>query len=117
MRSFRRAAIAGATALAVSFAGVSVASAEEAATDAKVYGKEEMRGGAGSSETSLSTVIGRELEKDRPADFHGLVGSDSKQPLWAQIAFIGSILGVVGSIVGLVLQPALAFAKANGLIK
>ena len=113
MRSFRRAAIAGATALAVSFAGVSVASAEEAATDAK----EEMRGGAGSSETSLSSVIGRSVEKDRPADFHGLVGSDSKQPLWAQIAFIGSILGVVGSIVGLVFQPALAFAKANGLIK
>ncbi|APT89102.1 hypothetical protein CFRA_07350 [Corynebacterium frankenforstense DSM 45800] len=101
MRSIRRAAVAGAAALALTVSGMSVASAAEEAPQ---------------QGPSLSSQVGENMEKDKPFDFNGFVTSsedDSAKidnaPVWAKVLFAGTVLGAIGSFIGLIVGPIANF--------
>lgn len=109
MRSIRRAAVAGAAALALTVSGMSVASAEE---DVQT---------PATGNASLSSQIGEGLDAsenaDRKAFFPGSAGLEEgeeipkieDQPAWSKVLFAGTIIGTIGSILGLVVGPIVNF--------
>ena len=110
MRSIRRAAVAGAAALALTVSGMSVASAAENDVQTPATGN-----------ASLSSEIGKDLEADQQADwkafFPGSAGLEEgqeapkieDQPVWSQVLFAGTIIGAIGSILGLIVGPIFNF--------
>lgn len=110
MRSFRRAAIAGATAVSLLFGASTVAGAEEAPK----------QDAASSSIASLSYRVGDNFNADKEArgvDLFGFEKNLEKAPAWAKIFYGLSVAGVIGSILGLVVFPAYNFLLANGFLR
>ena len=110
MRNFRKAALAGATAVAVAFGSTAVATAAEQ-TDADQ---------ATEGEGSLSSRIGAGLDKDQTAYGPALFGSSKgqeegenetfeQQPAWAKLFYAASIFTAVSALVGLIVGPAYNF--------
>ena len=120
MRNFRKAALAGATAVAVAFGSTAVATAAEQ-TDAdqgteNVVVQEKPTEGDG----SLSSRIGAGLESDQtaygPAIFGSSKGSEEgeketyeQQPAWAKAFHAISIFTAESALVGLIVGPAYNF--------
>ena len=120
MRNFRKAALAGATAVAVAFGSTAVATAAEQ-TDADqatetVTVQEKPTEGEG----SLSSRIGAGLDKDQTAYGPALFGSSKgqeegenetfeQQPAWAKLFYAASIFTAVSALVGLIVGPAYNF--------
>lgn len=93
----RKAALAGATALAVAFSGTSVATAQDAP-----------------AKTSLSSQFNEPTQGDVAADGTKLFGQEtevSSQPKWAQILYGVGIASAVVTVLGLLVGPALNFIK------
>lgn len=105
MRNFRKAALAGATAVAVAFGSASIATAQTPETETK--------------QVSTSSKIGDTVEKDKTADGQAIFGSSKKnettgetfeqQPVWAKIFYGTTIFTSVAALVGLVLGPVYNF--------
>ncbi|QNE89762.1 hypothetical protein H0194_01515 [Corynebacterium incognita] len=114
MRSFRTAAVAGATALAVAFGGTTVAGAQTAgdADAIEVHEDTTVTGGAndnGETGGSLSSKIGSTTDATDPANGTAIFGSSKEgfgeQPAWAKIMYGATILGVVGTFIGAIVGP------------
>ncbi|AQQ15518.1 hypothetical protein CGLAU_07815 [Corynebacterium glaucum] len=122
MRNLRKAAFAGATAVAVAFGSTSVALAQDAAassnntTNATVQGVEQPT----NAEGSLSSRIGNSLESDQTAYGPALFGSSKgeaagesetfeQQPVWAKILYGLSIFASVAAAFGLIVAPLYNF--------
>jgi len=103
MRNFRKAALAGATAVALTFGTASVASAAETQPTPPA---------ATQQGPSLSSKIGTALDASKPANGEALFGSSqdlSSQPAWAQLLLAGSVFAGITSFVGLVVGPVYNF--------
>lgn len=133
MRSIRRAAIAGATAATLILGAATAATAEEGPKKddnalssflKKEENKDKKKGENALDSTSASlnkSVAGstKSLELDQPANGDRVFGSDTnagKAPKWAQYMKIVTIVGLIGSFLGLVAFPAYNFAVANHLL-
>lgn len=69
--------------------------------------------------TSNSSVWGNRYNSNQNVTGRNLLGLEknfSEQPVWAQIWFVVTVLGVIGSVVGLVALPLVNQAKAQGFI-
>ncbi|KXI15995.1 hypothetical protein HMPREF3227_02150 [Corynebacterium sp. CMW7794] len=104
----RKAAIAGATALAVAFSGASIATAAEAPSDQNTTSSNQTENKGGSSK------IGDALDADTNADGRKIFGQDadvSSQPAWAQALYGIGIASAVVTVIGGLVGPALNFIK------
>ncbi|MCQ4613397.1 hypothetical protein [Corynebacterium pseudogenitalium] len=123
MRNFRKAALAGATAVAVAFGSATVAIADEAKiTETTVSHPTEVVE-VKDAEGSLSSKIGKGLGAWEPtkdgkvqkngADGREIFGSSKdkfgKQPVWAQIGYVLTVFTSVAAAVGLIVGPAYNF--------
>lgn len=116
MRNFQKAALAGATAVALTFGTTAVATAVEPA-DSTNQETSTMQP-AGEKE-SLSSKIGRDLEKDKPANGENIFGSSknlSNEPAWAKILYGTTITAGVAAFIGLIVGPLYNFV-VHGPIK
>ncbi|MEX3503784.1 hypothetical protein [Corynebacterium sp. LK2510] len=138
MRNFRKAALAGATAVAVTFGTASIAAAAESAegldmnssatapatTNAQAPAETKDESSSPNTDVALSSQMGKLLGawevKDgqvvtNPADGQALFGSSEEgegwmaQPLWAQLLYVGSIFAGVSAFIGLIVGPAYNF--------
>ncbi|WIM69988.1 hypothetical protein [Corynebacterium suedekumii] len=133
MRSFRIAAVAGASALAMTFGSISAVSAQDAVEPAP--GAEEIVQGEENGEDkrvpvlphtpvgtddepaeggSLSSKInnGLNLDGDHAAQSPAIFGSSKdldSQPRWAQLLYAGTILGAFGTVIGAIVGPIYNF--------
>lgn len=113
----RKAAIAGATALAVAFSGTAVASAETEGDQAVQVNRQEGDTTATSSDKEDkggSSKIGNDLWADSDADGTKIFGKDtdlSSQPAWAQALYGIGIASAVVTVIGGLVGPALNFIK------
>lgn len=102
MRNFRQVALAGATALAVTFGSTAVAAAGEPAPPA-----------VAESGPSLSHKIGKDLESDQKADGRAIFGVQKEgfeaQPAWAKLLYGLLIFNSAAAFFGLVVGPAYNF--------
>ncbi|WP_066526012.1 hypothetical protein [Corynebacterium bouchesdurhonense] len=117
MRNFQKAALAGATAVALTFGTTAVAIAEESAgsTNQETTASSQPAG----EKESLSSKIGRELEKNKPADGENIFGSSkdfSNEPAWAKILYGTTITAGVAAFIGLIVGPLYNFV-VHGPIK
>lgn len=101
MRNFRQVALAGATALAVTFGSTAVATAGENETTTVESGP------------SLSSQIGKHLESDQKADGNTIFGVQKEgfeeQPAWAKLLYGLLIFNSAAAFFGLVVGPAYNF--------
>ncbi|WP_296204980.1 hypothetical protein [uncultured Corynebacterium sp.] len=117
----RKAAIAGATAVAVAFSGTSIATAE---TTVDQNGNQivvddhtnQVDHPEDKGEQSLSSKIntGLNLEADQPANAVAIFGSSkdfSKVPNWAKALYGLLIAGGIGSVLGMIVGPLDNFIK------
>lgn len=131
----RNAVIAGASAVAVAFAGTTVASAEETAATPSLSSQLReanntgvYEGQEGQSETTLSSKIGSWIgDKEDPANPISLFGSSkngseeaadgdfSSQPVWAQIFYGLGVGAAVATFVGMIAGPLDNFIKYGPL--
>lgn len=111
MRSFRSAAVAGATAMAVAFGGTTIATAQDAEVvevheDTTTNGNKFDDGETGGS---LSSKIGGKTDATEPANGTAIFGSSKDgfgdQPAWAKIMYGATILGAVGTFIGAIVGP------------
>ncbi|OAA17841.1 hypothetical protein CAFEA_07045 [Corynebacterium afermentans subsp. afermentans] len=113
MRNFRKAALAGATAVAVAFGSTAVATAETVNPDNQL-------GEATAGDSSLSSRIGAGLEGDQTAYGPALFGSShgeaegeteayEQQPAWAKLFHALTIFTAVSALVGMIVGPAYNF--------
>ena len=100
MRNFRQVALAGATALAVTFGSTAVASADTEPTKVE-------------SGPSLSHKIGKHLESDHEADGREIFGVQKEgfetQPAWAKLLYGLLVFNSAAAFFGLVVGPAYNF--------
>lgn len=116
MRNFQKAALAGATAVAMTFGTTAVATAVEQAGNTN---QETSTTQAAGEKESLSSKIGRELEKDKTADGRNIFGSSknlSNEPAWAKILYGTTIAAGVAAFIGLIVGPLYNFV-VHGPIK
>lgn len=116
MRNFQKAALAGATAVALTFGTTAVATAVEPAESTTQETSSPQPAG---EKESLSSKIGRELEKDKPADGRNIFGSSkdfSGEPAWAKILYGTTITAGVAAFIGLIVGPLYNFV-VHGPIK
>lgn len=103
MRNFRQVALAGATALAVTFGSTAVAAAEELTTTTT----------AAESGPSLSHKIGKHLKSDQKADGREIFGVQKEgfeaEPAWAKLLYGLLIFNSAAAFFGLVVGPAYNF--------
>ena len=114
MRNFRKAALAGATAVALAFGSTTIAAAEETAAP-----ETNNQTPADAQKPSASTKICASLDaydKDGNAigaDGEAIFGSDKtgfgEQPGWAKAFYATTIFAAVSALVGLVVGPAYNF--------
>lgn len=120
MRNFRKAALAGATAVAVAFGSTAVATAEEHTGADKGTENVTVQEKPTEGDGSLSSRIGARLEKDQTAYGPALFGSSKgeaegeketydQQPAWAKAFHAISIFTAVSALVGLIVGPAYNF--------
>lgn len=118
MRNFRKAALAGATAVAVAFGSTAVATAaDEKTTETPATPVEKTTEGEG----SLSSTLGSRLEADQTAYGPAIFGSSKStekgkeeesfedQPKWAKWFYGLSVFTAVSAFVGLIVGPAYNF--------
>lgn len=137
----RNAAVAGATALAVAFAGVANAEAPKTIDTPKVANidtpgndfyiapenrinteknpaasKDKLKVKEG--ESNLSSKIGDGLEKNKYASGNNIFGDkqDPELPGWAKLFYASGILGAVGTVIGTIIA-AVNYGLHEGLIK
>ncbi len=140
MRSFRTAAVAGATAVALAFGTTAVATAQtegellddQFTTQSQPVETDPIDQGGDTIpvedhtpsapepeepyEPSLSSRISEgssvDFEADQPAQGPAVFGSSKdlgNQPVWAQLLYGASLLGGVGSLIGLIVGPIVNF--------
>lgn len=102
MRNFRQVALAGATALAVTFGSTAVATAEPEETT-KVA----------ESGPSLSHEIGKHLDSGTTADGRAIFGVQKEgfeeQPAWAKLLYGLLVFNSAAAFFGLIVGPAYNF--------
>lgn len=116
MRNFQKAALAGATAVAMTFGTTAVATAVEPADNP---GQETSSTQPAGEKESLSSKIGRELEKDKTANGENIFGSSknlSNEPAWAKVLYGTTITAGVAAFIGLIVGPLYNFV-VHGPIK
>ncbi len=120
MRNFRKAALAGATAVAVAFGSATVAIAEEstpAPTTTHAPKVIEDSKGLGGSSTKIGHSLEAWEKKDgkvqaNPADGRKIFGSSKDlegQPKWAKSGYFITVFTSVAAAVGLIVGPAYNF--------
>lgn len=110
MRKFEKAALAGATAVAVAFGSAAVAPAEEGASETTTGAATQATPTAGTGSTA--TKVGHDLEADKGADGRKIFGFDkdlASQPAWAQLFYGVSVLAGVSAFIGLIVGPLYNF--------
>ena len=104
MRNFRQVALAGATALAVTFGSTAVAAAQTETSATTT---------AAESGPSLSHKIGKHLESDQKADGTEIFGVQKEgfeeQPAWAKLLYGLLIFNSAAAFFGLIVGPAYNF--------
>lgn len=120
MRSFRIAAVAGASALAMTFGSISAVSAQDSIEqddrDVEIVNPiTEPRDDSDKDPNgSLSSKINGtfELDGDQAAEGPAIFGSSKdldSQPRWAQLLYAGTILGAFGTVIGAIVGPIYNF--------
>lgn len=102
MRNFRQVALAGATALAVTFGSTAVAAADQDKTNVTATG----------NGPSLSSKIGTSLDADTPAtgtDIFGVEKDFEELGAWAKLLYGLLIFNSAAAFFGLVVGPAYNF--------
>lgn len=130
MRKFRNSAIALVSAAAISFGGMSVASAQDTETDPDgnneiTQVEEDEAPGlfeSFSSNGSTASKWGEDYEADQPGygtDGFGSSRDDSGNgtPRWLRAWGTAFDVVTVGGVLGLIVFPIVNFMKYNGLIK
>lgn len=110
MRKFEKAALAGATAVAVAFGSAAVAPAEEATPDTATVAATQATPTAGTG--SAATKVGHDLEADKGADGTKIFGFEkdlASQPAWAQLFYGVTVLAGVSAFIGLIVGPLYNF--------
>lgn len=109
MRSIRKAAIAGAAAIALTLGSTTAAVASDADIVEDAPGVVEDTKGEGSIWTGSS----ERLEGDKAADGTAIFGSSKngfgEQPLWAQLLYGATISGVIATFIGTIAGPIYNF--------
>lgn len=117
MRSFRTAAVAGLTAVALAAGSASVATAAETETDTQ---------NLSSTFSALSSggaaEAGRELDADQPVKGEDIFGEENKlddenTPAWAKTMYDLTVLGGIASLLGVIVFPAYNYLVYTGVIK
>lgn len=109
MRSLRKAAIAGATAVALTLGSTGIAAAAE--TDTNTASNASVLGGIsstiGNHTKALENASGEAIFGSSKEDFTGADKGQTlgEQPAWAKILYSLTWLGAIGSFVGLVVGP------------
>ena len=102
MRNFRQVALAGATALAVTFGSTAVATAETEPTETTTV-----------NGPSLSHEIGKQLDAGTTADGRAIFGVQKEgfeeQPAWAKLLYGLLIFNSAAAFFGLIVGPAYNF--------
>lgn len=106
MRNFRNAALAAATATAVAFGGVSVASAATGSSSQN----------SGTTQSSSTSKDWQANEWWHATDSEGHTKNPDAVPAWASAWRTGSIVAGVGSVIGLIIA-AVNYASYNGWIQ
>lgn len=114
MRSFRTAAVAGVTALALSMGTASIASAQDEDSNANLS--------SGFSALSSGGVagVGDEWDADQPANGRDTLGSSTdheSQPAWAKNMHDLTWLGGIASLLGVIIFPAYNYLVYTGVLK
>lgn len=115
MRSFRTAAVAGVTAIALSLGTASAAFAqEEGATEAN------LSSGFSALSSGGFTEVGEDWDADKPANGRDTLGSSTdhdNQPAWAKNMHDLTWLGGIASLLGVVIFPAYNYLVYTGVLK
>lgn len=107
MRSIRKAAVAGAAAIALTL-GSTTAAVADAPGDVDYVGDkapvDDTKG-----EGSIWTGSSERLEGDKPANGTAIFGSSKtgfgEQPLWAQLLYGATISGIIATFIGTIAGP------------
>lgn len=122
MRNFRKAALAGATAVAVAFGSATVAIAEESttATPTPTVATKPIEDskGLGGSSTKIGHKLGAWKKENGKVEAQGADGriifgiekdGFGDQPVWAQVGYVLTVFTSVAAAVGLIVGPAYNF--------
>ena len=105
MRNFRQVALAGATALAVTFGSTAVAAADQTEPSTATTAAE--------NGPSLSSKIGTHLDSETAADGTAIFGVQKEgfeeQPAWAKLLYGLLIFNSAAAFFGLIVGPAYNF--------
>ncbi|AZA12527.1 hypothetical protein ACFPVT_01460 [Corynebacterium choanae] len=140
MRKIRNAAIVGLTAVSLVAGGINVASAEVPTCGYEFYLPSAQPTDAEDVDLADSYCETREFDRDlqdylknpadsspfgarynatkevRGVDLLGLHKNFSQQPVWSQIWYVVTVLGVIGTVIGIGALPVLNTLKAQGVI-
>lgn len=119
MRNFRKAAFAGATAVAVAFGSTAVAAADTTPT-APEFSHTRVQDVPADAQPDFRTKVGNKVEawyldEDGKVQATGVekkefFGEWTKEtPVWSKILFAGGIAAMVSAIIGLIVGPAYNF--------
>ncbi|OFP35916.1 MULTISPECIES: hypothetical protein [unclassified Corynebacterium] len=119
MRNFRKAALAGATAVAVAFGSTTMAVAEDKNNEQETQLEQRQPGKDTEGAGSLSSKIGNAFEatdengKATGADGKAIFGSTKDgfgdQPAWAKAFYALTVFSAVSAFIGLVVGPSYNF--------
>lgn len=119
MRSFRKAAVAAATAVTLTLGGTAVAAAETDEGYQPPNENDRVVAEGSSIPANSSSRLNDNLNGDQEADGRAIFGSSKVneetgatfdgQPAWAKLLYGLSITGAVGTLIGLVVGPIFNF--------
>ncbi|WP_293950785.1 hypothetical protein [uncultured Corynebacterium sp.] len=114
MRSFRTAAVAGVTAIALSLGTASAAFAQEEDTTSN------LSSGFSALSSGGFAGVGDEWDADLPAtgeDIFGEIDDRENQPAWVQNMYDLTWMGGIASLLGVVIFPAYNYLVYTGVLK
>ncbi|ALC06190.1 hypothetical protein CDES_08990 [Corynebacterium deserti GIMN1.010] len=115
MRSFRTAAVAGLTAVALSVGSASVATAAE-------DDRASLSSGFAALSSGGAEAVGKDWDADQPVTGEDIFGDEHKRddentPAWAKNMYDLTLLGGIASLLGVIVFPAYNYLVYTGVIK
>ena len=114
MRSFRTAAVAGLTAVALSVGSAAVATAEES--------DQNLSSGFSALSSGGAAAVGEDWDADQPVTGEDIFGEEHERnnentPAWAKNMYDLTVLGGIASLLGVIVFPAYNYLVYTGVIK
>lgn len=114
MRSFRTAAVAGLTAVALSVGSAAVATAAES--------EQNLSSGFAALSSGGAAAVGEDWDADQPVTGEDIFGEEHERnnentPAWAKNMYDLTVLGGIASLLGVIVFPAYNYLVYTGVIK